>query len=413
MKQINQSPQCAAVISDKALGGFTPQCVLEGCVTVAKPQPVTRFHTLMKKMTHLAAFAISMATLTSASAGDAGWVTDIEVAKKLAVEGHKEILLYCTDAELPLQKEVFDHESFKAGAKDKYVLMLADYWSVDIPKSLARQNVYWGSLYNANSRDIVLCDATGKAYAKHTYKKDSPEDFLAQLKELQAIRVKRDEAFAKADAAKTDAEKVAFLCEGIKDMDEKWVKFVYADVIAKIIELDREGNTVYFKDFKKAAEVKQNIAQWEEFTKTKLAPLMAANNGNLDQSYDQIIAEVKTFLAENPQMDDDFKMIVMCSSAVEYCLLNDDMKGAHALIDQLAKEYPNSEIAKNPGEYKASLKTNTERKREAENFKREMEEKGRKMEETFRRLEENMQRIEEIKKGAREGNPPVQEAPSE
>lgn len=310
MKQSNQHPnsQCAAVISDKALGGFTPQCVLEGGVTVAKPQPVTRFHTLMKKMTHLAALAISMATLTSASAGDAGWVTDFEAAKKMAVEGNKDILLQCANGDLTLQKEVFDHESFKAGAKDKYVLMSADYWSDKIPREIKLQNRAMWHGYNIDNRDIMLFDATGKAYAKYTYKKGGPEDFLAQLKELQALRVKRDEAFAKADAAKTDAEKATFLYEGIKDMDKRVVEFGYADVIAKIGELDQEGNTAYFKDIEKSAAKKQNHAQWkaqlEAFSKLKVEPLLAANNGNMEQIYEQVLPEFKAFFAANPQMDD-------------------------------------------------------------------------------------------------------------
>ena len=319
----------------------------------------------MKRQTLLATLAFSFATLTSAFAGGEGWVTDFEAAKKSAAEGKKDLLLDFTGSDwcgwcIKLNKEVFDLEPFKTGTKDKFVLVELDFpQKKELDAKLKEQNEALQEKFQVQGfPSIILCDSTGKPYAKTGYQPGGPEKYVAHLDELQAIRVKRDEAFAKSAAAKTDTEKAAFLVEGLKVLDEELVDSNYGDVVDKIGELDKEDKTGFVKARKEAIAKKEAAAKaegaLEEFMGTKIQPLMQA------KEFDKALAEVKTYIKANPDTPEDYKIGMTLNIGLAGPMTKGDIAGANAMIDEVAKDYPNSEVAKNADKIKANLKQRIE-----------------------------------------------------
>ena len=159
----------------------------------------------MKKHTLLAALALCLTSLLPLHAGGEGWVTDFESAKKTATDEKKDLLLDFTGSDwcgwcIKLNDEVFSKDPFKAGTKDKFVLVELDFpRKKELDAPLKKQNEALQEKFQIQGfPTILLCDASGKPYAKTGYKPGGPESYVTHLNELRAIREKRDEAFAKA-----------------------------------------------------------------------------------------------------------------------------------------------------------------------------------------------------------------------
>lgn len=187
---------------------------------------------------------------------------------------------------------------------------------------------------------------------------------MAHLADLQAVREKRDQAFAKADAAKTDAEKAAFLVEGLKALDEELVESSYSDVVEKIGELDKEDKSGFVKARKEAAAKKQAeedaMAGIQEFMGTKIQPLMQA------KEYDKALEAVKTFIKDNPNTPEDYKIGMTLNIGLAGPMEKGNLEAANAMVDGVAKDYPESDVAKNVDKIKASIKARLAQKPAAE-----------------------------------------------
>ena len=71
-------------------------------------------------------------SLGTALAGGEGWTHDFEAAKKQAADENKDLLIDFIGSDwcgwcIKLNEEVFSHDEFKTGVKDKYVLVELDY----------------------------------------------------------------------------------------------------------------------------------------------------------------------------------------------------------------------------------------------------------------------------------------------
>lgn len=308
---------------------------------------------------------VALYSIGSAFAGGEGWTSDFEAAKKQAAAEKKDLLIDFTGSDwcgwcIKLNKEVFAHEPFKTGTKDKFVLVELDFpQKKELDAKLKEQNEALQEKFQVQGfPSIILCDATGKPYAKTGYQPGGPEKYVAHLDELQAIRVKRDESFAKSAAAKTDAEKAAFLVEGLKVLDEELVDSNYGDVVTKIGELDKEDKTGFVKARKEAIAKKEAAAKaegaLEEFMGTMIQPLMQA------KKYDLALVAVKNYIKENPDTPEDYKIGMTLNIGLAGPMTKGDIAGANAMIDEVAKDYPNSEVAKNADKIKANLKQRIE-----------------------------------------------------
>jgi len=316
----------------------------------------------MKRNTLIAAAAFIFTTLAPAFAGGEGWITDMEAAKTQASKEKKDLLLDFTGSDwcgwcIKLNEEVFSKEPFTAGTKDKFVLVEIDFpQKKEQDAKLKEQNKALAEKMNVQGYPtIILCDATGKPYAKTGYQPGGAEKYVKTLDELQAVRVKRDQAFADAAKAKDDTEKAKYLVAGLKTMDDGIVESSYADVVEKIGQLDKDDKSGFVKAKKEAmakkeAAEKQQTALQEFFGK-KIGPLMKAKD------YDKALAEVKTYIKDNPDTPEEFKVGMLANIGLAGPMEKKDGDAAMALVDEIAKTYPDSEFAKNVDKVKESIKS--------------------------------------------------------
>ena len=158
----------------------------------------------IKSLTAVAILSIQ----SMAFAGGEGWISDFEAAKKEAAESNKDLLIDFTGSDwcgwcIRLNKEVFQHDAFKEGVKDKFVLV-----ELDFPKDKSKiteetlaQNKVLAKEYGVRGYPtILLTDAKGRPYAKTGYRKGGPENYVAHLNELRELKAKRDVALGEAEA---------------------------------------------------------------------------------------------------------------------------------------------------------------------------------------------------------------------
>lgn len=315
----------------------------------------------------LCGLALTLGTLTSASAGGEGWLTHFAEAKKQAAAENKDLLLAFTGSDwcppcMALEQEVFSQKAFLTVAKDKFVLVELDFpQDKQLDAEITKQNGNLQEEYKIEGYPtIMLCDASGKPYAQTGYEVGGAEKYAAHIAELQAIRVKRDEAFAKAEKAKDNNEKSAALFEGLRMIEEDLIESHYGDVSDQIKQLDPEDKTGFAKIRKVAMAKKDAEAALQRFVDAMLIPMIEG------KQFDKALTATKTFLKENPDISAESKEGVLLAVGLAGPLEEGNLEAAHALIDQLAKEYPDGGIAKDVDNLKAGVADEIKQMKEAE-----------------------------------------------
>jgi len=221
------------------------------------------------KRTSVFLAAVFAAILGSALAGGEGWSSDFDAAKKQAAEGKKSMLIDFTGSDwcgwcIKLNKEVFVHDEFKTGVKDKFVLVELDYPrdKSKLTEATIAQNEELKDKYEIRGfPTILLADEEGKPFARTGYQAGGPEAYVAHLDELLAIRAKRDAAFAEADKAQ-GVEKAKSLVAALKSMEleDGLVANFYGDKIEAIKAADPNDESGYVK----GVEEKQKFAKFQD-----------------------------------------------------------------------------------------------------------------------------------------------------
>tara|TARA_B100001059_G_scaffold42450_1_gene34243 strand:- start:12327 stop:13253 length:927 start_codon:yes stop_codon:yes gene_type:complete len=194
------------------------------------------------------ASAILVSSLSSFAGGE-GWMHDIEAAKKKAAAENKDLFIDFTGSDwcgwcIKLNEEVFQHDPFKKGIADDFILVELDYPrdKSKLSKETIAQNEMLREKYQIQGYPtILLTDADGRPYAKTGYQKGGPESYVKHLGELQKSRESRDEAFKKAKTL-DGVEKAMGLYAGLKEVPEDYRR-LYSKVIEDIIENDPEDKT--------------------------------------------------------------------------------------------------------------------------------------------------------------------------
>jgi thioredoxin-related protein len=306
------------------------------------------------------ALSVTLASISSVYASGDGWITNFETAKKQAMTEKKDLLLDFTGSDwcppcMKLTKDVLSQKSFVTASSAKFVLVELDFpQEKELDAETTKQNESLQKKYNIEGYPtIVLCDASGKPYAQTGFQPGGPEKYLAHLDELQGIRVKRDAAFAKAETAKENADKATALVEGLKTLEENLIESHYGDMLEQIVKLDPEDKSGFVKARKEAIAKKEAQAKAEaaveSFAQEKLTPLMEA------KEFDKAVTATKAYIKENPDLSHEIRDNLMFGVSLAAPMENGDLKAAYAIMDQLVKEYPDSEIAKNIDQVKASI----------------------------------------------------------
>ena len=126
----------------------------------------------------------------SALAGEE-WLTDFNQAKKQAAEKNLPILADFSGSDwcgwcIKLDKEVFAQKEFKAFAKDRVVLFLADFpREKELKVEVKAQNEQLCKAYGVEGfPTVLLLDAGGKVIARTGYRKGGAGAYVEHLKDL-------------------------------------------------------------------------------------------------------------------------------------------------------------------------------------------------------------------------------------
>lgn len=202
-------------------------------------------------------------------AGGEGWTSDFSAATKEAAESKKDLLVDFTGSDwcgwcIKLNDEVFSKEPFKAGVKDKFVLVELDYPNdrSKLSAETLKQNEELGKKYQVRGYPtILLCDSKGRPYAATGYEPGGPESYVKNLDKLRENKVARDKAFEAAvnleGVAKAKQLVAALDAMGL---DDGMVRNFYGNVIDQIKTADPDDDT----GFLKATAAKARVASFQE-----------------------------------------------------------------------------------------------------------------------------------------------------
>lgn len=303
------------------------------------------------------------------------WTDNFEAAKAQAKTEGKDILIDFTGSDwcgwcIKLKKEVFSTPEFESAAPKKFVLMEADFprnKSKLSAETQAQNNKLQQQFGIQGFPTIYLLDCEGRPYAKTGYQQGGPTPYLKSLDELQAVRVKRDAAWKKAEGAQ-GVEKAKLLAEGLAALDEELVAANYASVVAEIKKLDPQDTTGVVK--KQEAKIKMNALE-QEFTQA----VMAGRGTNDFSAASKVIDD---FIAANKPTGEDLQKVMMIKINCYPPRSAENCEKVMALMDQVTAIDANTEAGKTAARIKKSAemyKKRLEAKAEADK-KKAAEEKG-------------------------------------
>ncbi|MDF4204272.1 thioredoxin family protein [Maribacter sp. SA7] len=119
------------------------------------------------------------------------WQTDLNVAKDIAKTNEMPIILvfqgsdWCAPC-IKLDRAVWSTDKFKEYADKHYVMLQADFprrKSNALPKEQLNKNKALAEKYNRQGifPFVVVMNAEGEVYGETSYKKLSPEQYIAEL----------------------------------------------------------------------------------------------------------------------------------------------------------------------------------------------------------------------------------------
>lgn len=143
----------------------------------------------MKAITHLATFALGVASLSSTAFAKApeGWETEVDAAVEIAKKENKAVLLEFTGSDwcppcMMMTKAVFSKKEFVKKASEDFVLVHLDFPNGD--PELKKKNQPVAEEYEIEGfPTVILLDSEGKEFTRF-FASDYPDldGFLAHLK---------------------------------------------------------------------------------------------------------------------------------------------------------------------------------------------------------------------------------------
>ena len=192
-------------------------------------------------------------------AGGEGWMSDFEAAKKKAAAEKRDLLVDFTGSDwcgwcIKLNEEVFQHDPFKKGIADKFILVELDYPrdKSKLSEETIKQNEKLQDTYKVKGfPTILLMDAKGRPYAQTGYQKGGPENYVSHLDGLQTRRVERDRSLSEAEKLEGVAKAKA-LVTALSSIPTDH-QGQYSELIAQIEKLDPKDETGFVAKQKKEA----------------------------------------------------------------------------------------------------------------------------------------------------------------
>lgn len=305
---------------------------------------------MMKTKHILAAACAASLGFTSAFAGGEGWTHDFAAAKKQAAEENKDLLIDFTGSDwcgwcIKLNEEVFSHDPFKEGVKDKFVLV-----EIDFPKDKSilseetqKQNEGLQSQYAVQGfPTILLTDASGKPYARTGYQPGGPEKYVTHLDELRAKKDVRDKAFAEAAKAEGPAKAKALVTAlEAMELEDAVVASFYPEVVDQIKTADPDDETGFaaklaekqkFADFEK--ELNGFAAKQDMEGALAFVDKTAGSGEFKGESQQQVLAIKASILAQSQKFDEAIKAVEAAKAAAPDSEVAGRLDGFKAQLEQ-------------------------------------------------------------------------------
>jgi thioredoxin-related protein len=146
---------------------------------------------MMKKITTALIMLLFTVSLTAQE-----WQTDLQIAKDLAKEQNKEILLvfqgsdWCAPC-IKLEREIWTTDTFKEYSKNHYILVKADFprrKKNQLETELQEKNNKLAEKYNPQGYFplVVVMDKEGHVLGKTGYKKVTPKEYIEILNSFKS-----------------------------------------------------------------------------------------------------------------------------------------------------------------------------------------------------------------------------------
>lgn len=202
----------------------------------------------LRQASAIAVIALFVCSASLASADDEpGFTEDAKEAIAQAVDQEKDIIFLFTGSDWcppckKLEAEVLSEEDFLFEVSKHYVLVKFDFPKITKQsEEIAQQNKEYGQKFGVNSYPtLVLTDNHLKPFAIAGYETGGFRNYLALLEEARKLRVERDENLEKAEGKKGE-ERAKLLDQAISKMKSEIVEVYYPEVIAEIVELDKDN----------------------------------------------------------------------------------------------------------------------------------------------------------------------------
>jgi thioredoxin-related protein len=296
----------------------------------------------------VSAFVVSAASIHAAG----GWTEDFAKAKETAAKENRDLLIDFTGSDwcgwcIQLQEEVFSKDAFKQEAPKHFVLVEIDFpQEQKQSEAIREQNAKLEQEYKVEGYPtIVLADAQGRPYATTGYEEGGPVKYLENLDKLRKVRIARDAALKKAEAAE-GVEKAKLIMEALKDIAPALVHSFYTKEVDAAIAADKDdvsGAKKAREDFAKQAEFQKKLEALDE----ELSQLHEA------EKFDEFAARVDKFITDEKLQGERLQEALMIKLAIHGPdRLDDSMK----LLDEVIKVDPKSGMAEQAKMMKENLK---------------------------------------------------------
>ncbi len=293
----------------------------------------------------LSVFASMLLLTLVAKASDDVWTDNFETAKIAAIDEGKDLFLHFTGSDwcpwcVRLRKEVFSQEAFKKGAPKHFVLV-----NIDFPKTkkqsekTKKQNRELEKWYQVNGfPTIVLTDSGGRPYARTGYQSGGANNFLSHLKELRAIKTKRDGLFKEAESAQ-GIQKAKLFDQALNLLKSNGVNSLneYTNIISDIIEYDKDNKAGLKADYEAL-----NV-QYE--SSNRLSNIINDLDRNLSIEYDKAIKELEALVVSSRHSPETAQSIYLKIAELYQEGKKDDAAWFKTL-EKAAKVAPHTKIGK-------------------------------------------------------------------
>jgi thiol-disulfide isomerase/thioredoxin len=224
------------------------------------------------------------------------WITSFEEAKARAQKENKDILINFTGSDwctwcIRLAQEVFSEPGFAEYAKDKYILVEADFpmSPQGQPAAIDPQHQQLADTYEFKGfPTIMLFDKQGRPFAQTGYQPGGPQAYNAHLEEFRSARVDRDTSLVAA-AKLQGTERAKKLDDALGNLPSDFLFPAYESVVEEIIKLD-EDNTAELR-----SQYEDRLANHQFMARVQAIEKQVPSTENPDEILADIAKVAKAF----------------------------------------------------------------------------------------------------------------------